>query len=101
MPIDYHTIEVADGSTPTARTDRLIIAHLPNFPNAGAAEGASVTVPVTGLTLPATYGVQATPSQAAIVSVSAKTFSGFVLTLTPFSSTETLAAGSVDVVVFA
>jgi hypothetical protein len=101
MPFDLHTIETVDGATPLARTDRLIIAHLPSFPNAGAAEGASVPVTVSGLTLPAIYAVHATPSQPAIVSVSAKTFSGFTLTLTPTSATETLGAGSVDITVVA
>jgi hypothetical protein len=97
MPIDMHTIETVDGATPLARPDRLVIAHLPSFPNAGAAEGASVTVTVSGLTLPATYAVHALPSQPAIVSVGSKTNSGFVLTLTPVSSTETLVAGTIDI----
>jgi hypothetical protein len=97
MPIDFHTIETVDGATPLARTDRLIIAHLPSFPNAGAAEGASVTVTVSGLSLPSVYAVHATPSQPAVVSVGSKTNSGFTLTLSPLSSNETLSAGTIDI----
>jgi hypothetical protein len=100
MPIDMHTVQVTDGSSPTSFSDRLQVAYLPGVATPSAAEGASATVTVSGLILPAVYGVQATPSQPAIVSVSAKTFSGFTLTLTPVSSTETLSAGSVDIVVF-
>jgi hypothetical protein len=101
MPFDLHTIETVDGATPLARTDRLIIAHLPNFATNSAAEGASVQVTVSGLTLPTTYAVHALPSQPAIVSVGSKTNSGFVLTLTPISSTETLSAGTVDITLVA
>jgi hypothetical protein len=101
MPNDFHTVETVDGSTPTNRTDRLQLAFLPNFATPSAAEGASATVTVTGLSLPAVYAVHALPSQPAIVSVGSKTFGGFVLTMTPPSSTATLAAGTIDIVVFA
>jgi hypothetical protein len=101
MPFDFHTVQIADGSALTSFTDRLQIAYLPGFATPAAAEGASATVTITGLVLPSIYAVHALPSQPAVVSVSAKTFGGFTLTLTPISTTETLAAGSVDVVVFA
>jgi hypothetical protein len=101
MPIDVHTVQLADGSTPTSFSDRLQVAFLPGVATPAAAEGASATVAISGLTLPASYAVHATPSQPAIVSVSAKTFSGFTLTLTPISSTETLSAGTVDVIAVA
>ena len=78
MPLDFHTTELADGSTPTARTDGLIIAYLPRLANAaGAGAGDAVEVTITGLTLPSVFNVQATPSQPAIVSVGSKTFTGF------------------------
>jgi hypothetical protein len=101
MPIDFHTVETVDGSTPTNRTDRIQIAFLPGFATPAAAEGASATVTITGLVLPSVYAVHALPSQPAVVSVSAKTNSGFVLTLTPVSATETLAIGTVDITAFA
>jgi hypothetical protein len=101
MPIDMHTVEVADGSTPTARTDRLITAFLPGLANAAGAEGAAVTTTVSGLVLPSVYGIHAMPSQAAVVSFGAKTNSGFTITLTPLSSTQTIGAGTIDVAIFA
>jgi hypothetical protein len=74
---------------------------------AGSGEGASVTVTISNIVdkygsglLPRTYVVNALASQAATVTVSSKTTSGFTLTLTPISSSVTLAAGSVDVLVF-
>jgi hypothetical protein len=101
MPFDMHTVETVDGATPTNRSDRLTLAFLPGVATPAAAEGASATVTISGLSLPSVYAVHALPSQPAVVSVSAKTVGGFVLTLTPVSSTETLAIGFVDVVAFA
>jgi hypothetical protein len=104
MPLDFHTTELADGSTPTARTDRIIVAHLPQVPNvAGGSAGAAVTVAISGLTLPAAYAVHVTPGSAVIASVlqSSKTNSGFSIVLTPLSSSATVAAGAIDVTVFA
>ena len=100
MSQDVHTLSVADGST-MALTDRVITVLLPARANAAGAAGAAVTVVVTGLNLPLVYGVQATPSQPALVSVSAKTQTGFTVTLTPLSGTVSLAAGTVDIVVTA
>jgi hypothetical protein len=101
VPFDLRVIETVDGATPTNRTDRVILGFLPGFPSAAAAgAGNSVQVTVSGLTLPAIFAVEATPSQPAIVSVGSKTNSGFIVTLTPPSSSITLAAGSVDVMVF-
>ena len=103
MPLDYHTVETVDGATPTNRTDRIIVGFLPAVANPAGAEGAAVTVTISGLTLPATYAVHATPSQAAIASVPAnsKSFGGFNLVLTPLSSSQTVAAGTTDLVIFA
>jgi hypothetical protein len=102
MPLDYHTVETVDGATPTNRTDRVILGFLPGFPSAAAAgEGDAVQVTVSGLTLPSVFSVHALPSQPAIVSVGSKSNSGFTVTLTPPSSSITLAAGSVDITIVA
>jgi hypothetical protein len=104
MPIDFHTIETVDGSTPTNRSDRLIVAFLPQVANAaGGSAGAAVTVAIGGLVLPSAYAVQATPGSAVIASVlqSSKTNSGFSIVLTPLSNSLTVAAGAIDVIVFA
>jgi hypothetical protein len=102
MPLDYHTVQIADGSTPTSFTDRIQVAFLPGVANvAGAGEGDAVTIAISGLVLPASYNVQVEPSQPAITSVSAKTFGGFAVTLTPPTASITLAAGTIDVMVFA
>jgi hypothetical protein len=45
MPQDMHSLEVADGATPTARTDRRMVAFLPASANAaGAGEGDAATI---------------------------------------------------------
>jgi hypothetical protein len=103
MPFDMHTIETVDGATPTNRSDRLLLAFLPAVPNAaGGSAGASVNVVVSGLTLPPVYVVHAQPSSAVVASVnpSSMTASGFTVVLTPLSSSATVAAGSVGIMVF-
>ncbi len=79
-----------------------------NAPNpAGSGNGSPVSVSLTNFVdqfgngvLPGTlnYSVLVTPSQACTVSVSAKTTSGFTVTLTPASGV-TLAAGTFDAIV--
>jgi hypothetical protein len=104
MPIDFHTLETVDGSTPTNRTDRLMLAFLPQVANAaGGSAGATVTVAISGLVLPSAYTVQVTPGSGVIASVlqSSKTNAGFSIVLTPLSSSATVAAGAIDVMVFA
>jgi hypothetical protein len=103
MPLDFHSLELTDGSTPTTRTDRLILAFLPQVANLGGAAGAAVTVPITGLNLPASYNVQVTPGSGVVASVlqSSKTFSGFSVILTPLSGSASVAAGAIDIMVFA
>ena len=100
MSQDVHTVAVVDGST-LSQTDRVVLALLPARANAAGGAGVAVTVVVTGLDLPPVYGVQATPSQAALVSVSAKTQAGFTVTLTPLSGSVSLAVGTVDIAVTA
>lgn len=102
MGLDIHTIDVAPGSSPLAQPDRIAFANLPNQANgAGGSAGAAVTVAITGLQLPPTYSVQGCMSQAGDLSVSSKTQTGFTVTLTPPSSSVTLAAGTFDVTIFA
>jgi hypothetical protein len=104
MPIDMHTVETVDGSTPTNRTDRIQIAFLPQVPNAaGGAAGATVTVAIGNLVLPSAYAVHVTPGSGVVASVlqSSKTNSGFSVVLTPLSNSLTVAAGALDVMVFA
>jgi hypothetical protein len=101
MPLDYHSLETVDGATPTNRTDRLIVGFLPAVPNVAAAgAGDSVSLTVSGLTLPSVFAVHALPSQPAIVSVGSKTNSGLCVNAYAPSSSITLAAGSVDILVF-
>jgi hypothetical protein len=74
---------------------------------AGAGAGAAVTTAVEFVdqygngTLPAEYAVTVTPSQAAFVSVTSKTTSGFDVVLTPPASGDTIAAGTFDLLVAA
>lgn len=101
MPIDCHTVEMVDGSS-FARTDRVILATLPGVANAaGSGAGAAVTTTISGLSLPASYSVSATANQAAAVSVTNKSYTGFSVTLTPLSSSATLSSGTFDALVVA
>jgi hypothetical protein len=104
MPQDMHTVQIADGSTPTSFTDRLQVAFLPQVPNAaGGSAGATVTVAIGNLVLPSAYAVHVTPGSSVVASVlqNSKTNSGFSVVLTPLSSSATVAAGAIDVMVFA
>jgi hypothetical protein len=95
-----HTVESMDGFQ-LAQPDRLLVGNLPNQANvAGASAGATVVIPFTGLKLPANYTVLGM-SQAGDLSVSAKTQSGFTVTLTPPSSSVTLAVGTFDLTIVA
>lgn len=96
-----HTVDVPDGFL-LAQPDRLIFGNLPNNANvAGSGAGATVVVNFTNLKLPATYSLQGSMSQAGDISFSNKTQSGFTATLTPPSTTTTLAAGTFDITIFA
>ena len=101
MAFQLHTIEVPGGVTPQ-KNDRIVIGNLPNVANAaGTGAGASVTVSVTGLSLPAAYGVSVEPSQDANCFVTNKTSSGFTVTMNPRLATNTLAAGTLDIIIIA
>lgn len=101
MPLDFHTTEVPDGSTP-ARQDRVIIGMLPGVANVAAGSaGTAVTTAVSMSGLPSSYSVVVNPGQDATWYVSGKTASGFNVVLTPRLAANTLAAGTFDVVVVA
>lgn len=102
MPFPVHTVEFADGSQ-FSQSDRLTLFTAYNVANAaGSGAGASVTVPISVPSgLPASYGVSVTPSQACFDAVTSKTQTGFNIVLTPTGSGVTLAAGTLDVIVFA
>lgn len=96
-----HTVESPTGFT-LALQDRIIIGNLPNVATvAGGSAGAVVTKVFTGLRLPANYSLQMSASQACDLSYSAKSSTGFTVTLTPPQTTITLAAGTIDVTVIA
>lgn len=102
MPLDMNVVEVPTGSD-VNRTDRKIIAHKAAVANVvGASAGASVATVVSGFTeLPASYAVVVTPNQDAVAYVTAKSNTGFTVTLNPRLAANTLAAGTFDVVVLA
>lgn len=88
----------------------LFAATVSNAAGAGAGDSVTVTVGGAGSGLQDSYGngrlpangaytVNASASQAATVVVSNKSTTGFTLTLTPVSSSATLAAGTVDIIV--
>jgi len=100
-PLDQHTIEIPDDALP-ARQDRTTIGSIPGVANvAGGSAGAAVVTAVAMKNLPESYSVLVNPGQDATWFVSGKTNSGFNVTLNPRLSTNTLAAGSFDVVVIA
>lgn len=102
MGLPVHTVDVAPGSNPLAQPDRVLIALLEGVATAaGGSAGAAVVTAITGLQLPANYAVQVTPSQDAVAFVSSKTNAGFNVTLNPRLAANTLAAGTVDIAIFA
>lgn len=105
MGISVHNTVVVDGSNP-AQTDRLFLGILRNVANAaGGGAGAAVTVALPnafpGGELPAdgSYSVSVDAGQACVTAVTAKTATGFTLTLTPYPATATFAAGKLQIVV--
>jgi len=102
MGLPIHTLEVAQGSNPLAQPDRVLIALLEGVATlAGSGAGAAVVTAISGLQLPVSYAVQVTPNQDAVPFVSGKTQSGFNVTLNPRLAANTLAAGTVDIAIFA
>ncbi|MCG5072269.1 hypothetical protein [Paraburkholderia tagetis] len=102
MNLPVHTLDVAPGSNPLAQPDRVLIALLEGVATAaGGSAGAAVVTAIAGLQLPASYAVQVTPNQDATAFVSGKTNTGFNVTLNPRLAANTLAAGTVDIAIFA
>ncbi|WP_186095684.1 hypothetical protein [Burkholderia gladioli] len=102
MGLPIHTVEMLPGSNPTAQPDRVAVALLTALATvAGSGAGAAVTTTVTGLSLPPTYNVQVTPNQDAVAYVTSKTQTGFSVVLNPRLAANTLAAGTVDIAIFA
>jgi len=99
MALIYHSTKALDNAQP-ADSACVVLGIYTNVANAAAAAaGDAVTVALTLQgEVPPAYNVQATASQPAIVSV-AKSGNTVTITLTPLSSTVTLAAGTVDVLV--
>jgi len=102
MAQDLHTVAVPDKSDPLAMQDRLILLMKKQLAHAaGGSAGAAVTVVLTGLSLPASYCVNVTPSQDATTWVSGRSQNGFTINIAPRLAASTLAAGAVDVTVHA
>ncbi|AJX59247.1 hypothetical protein AQ938_06925 [Burkholderia pseudomallei] len=101
MSFDSHTVSAPAGAKPQLN-DRAVLGSLIGVANvAGAGAGAAVTVAVTGLSLPPNYAVAVNPGQDATWFVSAKTQSGFTVTLNPRLAANTLTAGTIDVIITA
>lgn len=101
MSFDYHTVSAPDGAKPQLG-DRIVLGSIIGQANAaGSGAGAAVTVPISGLKLPPNYAVAVNPGQDATWFVSAKTQSGFTVTLNPRLAANTLAAGTIDVIITA
>lgn len=116
MSLDLHTVAIVKGSVNNAASagtvlnqqDRLKIGFQIQVATvAGSGAGASVTTAVAFSSLPVnssgtgTYGVIATPNQDAVAYVTNKATGGFSLVLNPRLASATLAAGTVDLIVFA
>ena len=102
MSRDIITTEVVDGSALT-KQDRIVFgvqSAVANAAGGGAGQAVVTAVAFLGKPLPANYAVNVTPSQDATAFVTAKTNTGFNVTLTPRLAASTLAAGTFDVTVF-
>lgn len=99
MALVYHSLKALTNAAPQDSACVVIGIYANLATAAGSAAGAAVT---TTLNLqgevPTKYNVQVTPSQPCAVSV-AKSGNTVTVTQTPLASTDTLAAGTVDVLV--
>lgn len=103
MSIDVHTVDLMGPLTGVtssfSRTDRVLMGLNLAIANvAGGSAGASVTTALTG-SLSGTYGVFVSCSADVVASVTSKTVSGFNVVLEPRLATETIAAGTFDVLI--
>ncbi len=97
-----HSISVADASDPLSSADRLeMVLKKAVAYGAGSGAGASVAVAVSGLRLPASYAVFVGSSADATAYVTNQTNSGFTLNVSPRLAANTLAAGSMSLLILA
>lgn len=97
-----HSVSVMPGSDALAFEDRVVTLLKKQLANAaGGSAGASVAVAVSGLQLPPKYSVFVTPSQDATFWISNRTQTGFTVNLSPRLAANTLAAGTIDLLVIA
>lgn len=101
MSNPVHVLDVVDGSA-LANLDRVKFGLQKSIANvAGAGAGAAVTTNVTfnNAELPPSYVVDVDAGQSCLSYVTNKTANGFSVTLVPYPSTATLAAGTFGVTV--
>ena len=102
MAIAKYRLSQLDGSA-ALFTDKLIIGTLIGVANAiGGGAGQNVATVVTfAEPLPTSFGVIISPHQDAVGYISAITTSGFTVNIAPRLATNTLAAGTFDVLIYA
>lgn len=82
--------------------DRKLFASIPMQDTpAGGNPGAEVILDITSLEdMPVSYSVVAMPDQDAVCFATNKTATGFTLNINPRLASETLVAGTVDILIF-
>ena len=102
MAIAKHRLSQLDGSA-AAFSDKLIIGTLIGVANVvGSGNGASVSTVVSfAEPLPPSFGAIISPHQDAVGFITSITTSGFTVVLNPRLATNTLAAGTFDVLIYA
>ena len=103
MGIPLHVVDMI-GSTPSGQNDRLTAVVQANIANgAGGGAGVVVSVPVTfAEKMPtANYVAFVEANQDATTWASAKTTAGFTANIQPRLASQTLAAGSFDILIIA
>ncbi len=96
-----HAIRIIEGTSQPFKGDSVLFGQITGQTYSGATgTGASITSSSAAITLPMPYNVQVTGSdpQAHYV-VSAKTGTGFVVTVSPLGATTSLGPGTFDVLI--
>jgi hypothetical protein len=101
MSIAKHIIHDHGGFGDTQSVRMAQAVNVANLIGGGAGQSIVTAVAFAAPMPDATYSVQVTPHQDAVAFVTAKTVSGFNVTLTPRLAADTLAAGTFDVLVTA
>lgn len=100
MSFPVHTVQVKKGSD-LNRVDQLDVYLKKQIANAaGSGAGAAVTLAVA-VSLPAKYAVFVSPSQDATWWITNRTQAGFTINLAPRLAANTLAVGTLDLMVVA